>query len=165
MNRKLLLFFFFTGMALTANAQPDTSLIYLRFPTVPPFSIIKIPDSTRFTKADLIHMQATLVIVFKPDCDHCQLTTKEIIKNISSFKNVQIIMASPAGYAQLKKFYEDYDLARYPGIVIGRDPGYFLGSFYKIRSFPAIFLYDTDANFVKAFDGSIPVIKIVEVLN
>ena len=73
-------------------------------------------------------------------------------------------MASPLEHIHLKKFYDEYKIADYPNIIMGRDPGYFFGSFYKIKSFPAIFVYDKKGNFVKAFDGSIPVRQIAEYL-
>lgn len=145
-------------------AQSDSSLLYLRFPTVPPFSIIKVPDSTRFTKNELQKKQATMIMVFSPDCDHCQQETKELIANIDLFKKVQIIMASPLDFSYLKKFYFEYELDRYPNFIIGRDPGYFLGTFYKVHSFPSIFLYDKKGRFVSAFDGTVPVKKIAEAL-
>lgn len=141
-------------------AQDDSTLIYLRFPTVPPFSIIKVADSAKFSKSDLAPKKATLIFVFSPDCDHCQEQTKALTKNINWFKKAQIIMASPLSYELIKKFYEDYRIADYPNIIMGRDPSYFLGTFYKIRSFPALFLYDKKGNFVKAFDGSVPLSQI-----
>jgi len=145
-------------------AQADSTLIYLRFPTVPPFSIIKVPDSTKFTKDDLSKKKATVIIIFSPDCDHCQHATKELTAHIKLFKKAQIVMVSPLEHSYLKKFYGEYKIADYPNIVIGRDASYFLGTFYNVHSFPAIFVYDKKGKFVKAFDGTAPVEKIAEVL-
>lgn len=147
-----------------AMAQADSTLIYLRFPTVPPFNIIKVPDSTRFTKDDLSKKRATVIIIFSPDCDHCQQATKELTANIRLFKKAQIVMASSLEYAYLKKFYGEYKIADYSNIIMGCDPSYFLGTFFRVRSFPAIFVYDKKGNFVQSFDGSVPVEKIAEAL-
>lgn len=145
-------------------AQTDSSLLYLRFPTIPPFSIVKTADSTVFTKDDLAKKKATLIFIFSPDCDHCQIETKALTANIKLFKKAQIIMASNQGYTLLREFYNEYKIADYPNIIMGRDPSYFFGSFYKIRTFPSIFLYDKKGNFVKAFDGSVPVTTIASYL-
>lgn len=145
-------------------AQADSTLIYLRFPTVPPFSIIKVPDSTRFSKEDLSRKKATIIIIFSPDCDHCQHATKELTTNIRLFKKAQIVMASPLEYSYLKKFYEEYKIADHPNIIMGRDPSYFFGTFFRVRSFPAIFVYDKKGNFIKSFDGSVPIERVAEVL-
>lgn len=149
---------------VSAKAQADSTLIYLRFPTVPPFSIIKVPDSTRFTKDNLQKKKATVIIIFSPDCDHCQHATKELTANIGLFKKAQIVMASSLEYSYLKKFYEEYKIAEHPNIIMGRDPSYFFGTFFRVRSFPAIFVYDKKGNFIQSFDGSVPVEKIAEVL-
>lgn len=149
---------------VSAKAQADSTLIYLRFPTVPPFSIIKVPDSTRFTKDNLQKKKATVIIIFSPDCDHCQHATKELTANIGLFKKAQILMASSLEYSYLKKFYEEYKIAEHPNIIMGRDPSYFFGTFFRVRSFPAIFVYDKKGNFIQSFDGSVPVEKIAEVL-
>lgn len=145
-------------------AQADTSLLYLRFPIVPPISIMRVPDSTKFTKADLKKNTATLVFIFSPDCEHCQHETKEIISHIDLFKKIQIVMATPLEFRFVKKFYEDYQIADHPNITIGTDPGYFLGTFFHVRSFPALYLYDKKGNLVRSFDGSVPVESIPEAL-
>jgi len=145
-------------------SQTDSSLLYLRFPVIPPFSIVKLPDSSVFTKDNLSKKKATLIMIFSPDCDHCQLETKALTANIKLFKKAQIIMASNRDYPVIKEFYDEYQLSLYPNLIIGRDPSYFFGSFYKVRSFPSIFLYDKKGNFVKAFDGSVPVTVIASYL-
>lgn len=158
----LLVGFFISS--LLATAQKDSSLIYLQYPTVPPFSLIKVPDSIRFTKADLKKKKPTIIIVFSPDCEHCQHEIKEIQASYGLFKKAQIVMASPLDFNYIKKFYEEYHIADFPNIVMGRDPTYMLGTFYKVRSFPAIFVYNKKGDFVEAFDGSVPVKKIADAL-
>lgn len=103
-------------------------------------------------------------MVFSPDCEHCQAETKEITENINLFKKVQIVMASPLDFDYIKKFYEEYNIAKYPTITMGRDPSYFLGTFYKIRSFPSIFIYDKKGKLRNWFSGSTPIEKILESL-
>ena len=145
-------------------AQVDSSLIYLRFPTIPPFSITKVSDSTRFTKEDLNRKKATLIFIFSPDCEHCQLETRALLDHIKLFKKVQIIMATPLEHELIKQFYELYKIDKYPNIIMGRDPTNFFGSFYNVLTYPSIFLYNKKGKFVKAFDGTIPVEKIAEYL-
>lgn len=163
---KKFFFFLITVLAcqsLVAQHEPD-SLLYLRFPTVPPFKLYKVPDSTVFTKDNLQKKKATIVIVFSPDCEHCQEETKQITENIALFKKTQIVMASPIDFDYIKKFYEEYNIAKYPTITMGRDPSYFLGTFYKVRSFPSIFIYNKKGKLVNWFSGSTPIEKILESL-
>lgn len=73
-------------------------------------------------------------------------------------------MASPKGYAEVRKFYEDYHIAQHPNIVMGTDPSYFFGTFFKVRSFPSIFLYDKKGKFVQSFDSNTSVQQIADFL-
>jgi thioredoxin-related protein len=145
-------------------SQNDSIPLYKKFPNIPPFSITKVPDSTKFAKADLKKNKEVLIMIFSPDCEHCQHETKELIKHMELFKKVQIVMCSPLDYKYLLKFYNEYQLYQYPNITIGRDDTYILGSFYNIHNFPSIFLYDKKGELVKDYDGSVPVEKIAESL-
>lgn len=140
--------------ATAATAQTDTTLLYKRFPIVPSFKLINIADSTIFTKDNLKKKKPTIIMMFSPDCEHCQAETKDILANINLFKKAQILMVSPIDFKYMKEFYTEYKIANYPNITIARDPTYFLGTFYKIRSFPSIFVYDKKGNLKNSFIGS-----------
>lgn len=138
-----------------ADAQSDSIPVYQRFPVLPLFSIMTAPDSIKFTKDDLKKRKSTIIIIFSPDCGHCQVATKDMLEHIGLFKKTQIIMVSSLDFSHIKKFYEEYKIADYPMITIGRDGTYYLGTFYKITSFPSIYLYNKKGKFVKAFSGDI----------
>lgn len=142
--------------------QQDTSALYLRFPTLPPFTIIKTPDSTKFTKADLSKRKATLIMIFSPDCDHCQHMVNELKDNMKLFKKIQIVMASPLEYSYIYTFYNEYKISTYSNIFMGKDAGYMLSTFYNAKTFPALFLYDKKGNFIQTFDSHTAVQKIAE---
>jgi thioredoxin-related protein len=144
--------------------KEDTAL-YLRFPVVPPFSIIKVPDSSRFAKADLARKKKTLLIIFSPDCDHCQQETKDIIEAIDKFKKIQIVMASWLPYNEIQKFYTDYNIAAYPNITMGWDKSFFLPPFYKFKSLPFMALYDKKGNLISVFEGNVKMEKLLEAFN
>ncbi len=133
----------------------DSLPVYKRFPTVPPFKMISVKDSTVFQKADLKNKKATMVMIFSPDCDHCQHATKELLANAAKFKKMQIVMASAASYEMIQQFYKDYGIAAHPNISMGTDQGYFLSSFYNIKSFPSVFLYDKKGNLTQYFEGAV----------
>jgi thioredoxin-related protein len=158
------LFLIISTTAFCQQQQTDTSLLYLRFPIVPSFKLINIADSSFFTKNDLKKKKATVIIIFSPTCENCVEETKELKEKIGLFKKAQIVMVSPLDYNYLKSFYNDNNIEQYPVITMGRDPGYFLGTFFKVRSLPSIFVYDKKGNFVKSFIGSTPVQEIAAAL-
>jgi thiol-disulfide isomerase/thioredoxin len=142
-----------------AHAQTDTAL-YLRFPFVPPLNLYKVPDSTLFTKADLKKKKPTLLIIFSPDCDHCLEETKELTANIKSFKKIQIVMASWLPYAQIKKFYNDFNLFNYPNITVGWDKSFMLPPYYKLEKLPFMALYDKKGALMQVFSGHVELDKV-----
>ena len=162
--KKAFLILFLVCAGYQGMAQADTAGIYLRFPTIPPFRLTNLADSSQFTKDDLADKKATVFIIFNPFCDHCKHETEELKANIGLFKEALIIMASPIDYAHLKKFYEAYRIADYPGIVMGRDPGNFFGTFFNIRTIPSVFVYNKKGNFVAAFERPESIKKIAEIL-
>jgi thioredoxin-related protein len=162
--KKIVLLFVILAATKVGVAQTDTSLLYLRFPIVPSFKLTNIADSSFFSKASLKKNKATVIIIFSPTCENCVDETKELKEKIGLFKKAQIVMVSPLEYSYLRQFYDDNKIGDYPTITMGRDPGYFLGTFFKVRSLPSIFVYNKKGNFVKSFIGSTPVEEIAAAL-
>ncbi len=162
--RNILLSLIFSILSLAGKAQADSADIYRRFPTLPAFNITKIADSAKFTKDDLVKKRATIFILFNPFCDHCKHGTDDLKASIELFKDVQIVMASPVEFSYLKKFYDDYKIADYPNIIMGRDPSNYLGTFFNVQSIPAIFVYDKKGHFVKRFGSANTFSQIAEAL-
>ncbi len=154
--KKLSLFFIlaFASNLLFAQTVTPTLAAYLRIPTVPPFKITIAPDSTIFSKDELKKRKPTIIMIFSPDCDHCVHSTEDLIAHYPLFKKAQIVMVSALSYEHVKKFYNSLKISDYPNIKVGEDKNYFLGTFFEVRSFPAIFLYDKKGNFKHAFDAN-----------
>lgn len=139
-------------------AQNDTSQpVYIRFPTIPSFTVYKAPDSSVFSREDLQKKKPALFMVFSPDCEHCQHETEELLANINEFKNTQIVMITYLPYEEMIAFYKNYKIANYPQITMARDTKFFFPVFFKVRNLPSIFLYDKKGNFKKSFEGSVKI--------
>ena len=161
MKRIIIVFILMTAFQ-QADAQSDSLPVYQRFPVVPLFTIMTAPDSIKFTKDDLKKRKITVFILFSPDCSHCQEATKELLAHIDLFKKTQIIMVSSMDFSHIKKFYEEYKIADHPNITMGRDASYYLGTFYKLTSFPSIFVYNKKGKFLKRFEGSFKTETVAE---
>ncbi len=162
--KKTALYFLLLVSTNIGVAQSANSLLYPRSSTLPPFTIIKVPDSTRFEMANLQKNKAVMIVVFSPDCEHCQHEIKKIKANIKLFKNVQIVMISNLGYRYIKVFYKEFEMAKYPNIIMGMDYRYLLGSFFNMEGLPSVFLYDKNGKFIKAFDRKASVQTIAAAL-
>ena len=149
---------FYNG--ISAQVQKPSEPAYKRIPTIPPFSLANASDSSIFTKENVRKKKAVIIMVFSPDCDHCIHATENLISNIKSFRNTEIILASSLSYESVRKFYKDLSLGAYPNIHVGYDSKRFLSSFYEVKSFPSIFLYNKKGDFKMDFSDR-PNFKII----
>jgi thiol-disulfide isomerase/thioredoxin len=161
--KSTVLLFLSLSLALVSFSQEDSLPVYKRFPYIPQFTIYKAPDSTQFTRENL-KKKSCVFIVFSPDCEHCQRETKDLLSNIDKFKKTQIIMVTYLPYEEMMQFYKDYKIAKYPMIIMGRDTKFFFPVFYKVSSFPSIFVYDKNGNLTQSFEGTTSIDKIVAAL-
>ena len=103
-----------------------------------------------------------MVFLFSPDCDHCQDEASEMVKNKDSFKDIQIIMAGTAPLYQLQDFYETYQLSQLDYLVMGKDYQYILPSFFMMKNFPFMALYNKKKELITVFEGSYPISQIIK---
>lgn len=155
------IFVFLAGILISFSAfsqttdTADTRPVYLRFPTIPEFTVYKAPDSTKFSRDDLNKKKSTLFFIFSPDCGHCQHETEMMLQDIHKFKNTQIIMITYLPYDEMIKFYNVYHIANYPQITMARDTKFFFPIFFKVQNLPSLFVYDKKGNFKKNFEGDV----------
>jgi thioredoxin-related protein len=144
-----------------AQTDSESKAPYLRFPTVPAFELLTA-DSIHYTKKNIPNDRAVLIILFNPNCDHCQHETEEILKNIDKFKKIQIVMATGANFADLKNFHRDYNLGNYPGITAGIELKYILASFFDIRTLPYLAMYDKKGKLLGVHEGNLEIEDILK---
>ena len=147
-------FIFHSGFSQT-NAKADNSPEYIRNPFIPDFTTYKAPDSTVFTKEYLQKKEPVLLMIFSPECGHCQHETEVLLKNIDHFRNAQIVMSTWLPYSEMMAFYKTYKIADYPQITMAWDKKYFFLPYYHVQSYPSLIVYNKEGKFVKIFSGDI----------
>ena len=152
----------FISTVLTAQTDSLPQPPYKRFPTPPPFRLLMPDSTTYFSKSDMPKKTALLLIAFSPDCEHCQKETDDLILNIEKLKKVQVVMATWQPFVDMRKFYVDYKIFKYPNIVVGRDVSFIIPPFYNIRNLPFLALYDKKGNLITVAEGSLPISKVIE---
>lgn len=146
----------------SAKAQTDSLAVYKRFPTLPIFNLVKLPDSSSFTRDDIGRRKETMIMLFSPDCDHCIQATKDLLQQIHLFKGVQVIMVSSNSYAMIQSFFRDNKLADHPNITMARDASFYLGTFYNLKQYPSVYLYNKKGKFIREFIGSFSMKEVAE---
>lgn len=105
-----------------------------------------------------------MLVVFNPQCDHCQHETEELIRNMDKLKNVQIVMATSSPFTDMKDFIEKYKLAQYKNVVVTQDTDFFLLNFYMLHNLPFHAFYNKKKELISVAEGSMTIEKILAVL-
>ena len=141
--------------AVSVSAQKDTLPVYKQFPTVPPFKLRVLPDSSVFVRDDLKKKKKLIIMMFSPDCDHCIHTVEALIKDIDVVKDYQLLMVTSLPYPMVQNFYNRFKLADHKNITVGVDNAYFLGTFFNVKSFPSLYVYDKKGHFKNEFISTV----------
>ena len=151
-----------TGLFAQTDSTAAPLPAYKSFPELPPLKLLLTDSTTWYTKDDIPKKKQTLIIIFSPECEHCQHETEALIAHINDFKNIQILMSTTLPFSEMKEFYNHYELGRYKNIVVGKDISYLLPVFYNIRMLPFMAFYDKKGTLIDVFEGSLPIEKVLE---
>ena len=127
--------------------------------TIPPFNMV-LTDGVTYYNADKVEKGKPLMVVyFDPECEHCQAFTKQLVKNISKFSAVQIVMiCSAPGIPPVKKFEDMFSLSKYSNIKVGTEGMYQATlKFYDVDTTPFVALYNK-AGALITFHRQVPTI-------
>lgn len=134
----------------TANAGAP----YMRYPTIPPFHLLKLDSTTYLTKDSIRKNRKTIVMYFSPTCEHCKHQTEAILADFKEFRDIEIVMATYMPFEEMKEFDEHYKIYEHPNIKVGRDEKFVLPPFYRIKNLPYLALYDRKGNLITTFEGT-----------
>jgi len=163
--KKLLLLIFLT-VGITAAKAQNTAPVNT---AIPPFKILT-KDSTYLTPANLKKHKATIVVYFAPDCTHCQHFTDELKLKLDRekrqaakpFTNAQVVMITFTAVLNMKLFYIDFGLAKYPNIMMGTEgTTYVVLRYYNVKTTPYIAVYDKNGKLIQGFDKA-PTMEVLE---
>ncbi|MEX6685984.1 redoxin domain-containing protein [Danxiaibacter flavus] len=157
MNKYAFILLFSLLAINTFSQKNDTLPGFKKNPNIPAFKIMQ-SDSSWFTKADLPKNQTVLFVYFNPECGHCQLTADAFSKKMDELKDVFMVWVTyHATPAQIQKFADDFNLSQYSNIRFGRDPQYFIPSFFEVKFTPFMAVYDKKGKFFQSYpEGTDP---------
>ena len=155
-----ILFFCF---AATVFGQTDTiQPAYKRFPTLPTLQLLLGDSTTKYTKDNVPKKKAVLLMLFSPDCEHCQHEAEQLVLNKEAFKDIHIILSTTLPIYKMQAFADKYGLTGMKNVVVAKDPYYLLPSFYQIRNLPFMALYNKKGALIRTFEGSVGLDKILQ---
>lgn len=106
----------------------------------------------------------TVLVLFQPDCDHCQREATQIRENIAAFDAYKIYFVSDANLPQLSQFAQTYKLADQDNVYFAQTTlNDILNQVGPIEA-PSLFVYSPEGRLVKSFIGETPIEEILKVL-
>ncbi|NII25840.1 redoxin domain-containing protein [Pseudoflavitalea sp. X16] len=122
---------------------------------LPEFSLL-LPDSaTWFNSKNIPSGKPIAIFYFNPYCPYCKAQTTEIIEDMDKLKNIQFYFVTNYPLMDLKKFYNEYQLVKYPNITTGVDTGMVVNDYFEIAGVPYIAIYSKNKTLNKTFMGKI----------
>ena len=120
---------------------------------------ITLVDSTRISARDLTGKN--VIVMFQPDCDHCQREAKQIQENIDAFKAYQVYFVSSATGEELKKFASEYKLDNFSHIHFGSTTVEEIISSLGQIDAPSVYIYD-NGKLRQKFNGETDIAEITK---
>ncbi len=153
--------FLLTTYNFVAAQEYDTVPPYKKDPNLPTFSILQT-DSTWFNNLMLPDNKPVVIVYFSPDCGHCAITAHDFVRDMPKMKNLFFVWVSYISLDEVRPFAQEYKLLQFKNVRVGRDPKYYIPSFYKVKYTPFIAVYDKDKKFMAAYDGGTDTKTIID---
>jgi thioredoxin-related protein len=159
-------FLLFLGLLVTTFAGKAQNNLdvppYKRFPTLPPLQLLLGDSATKYAKDNVPRNKAVLVMMFDPECSHCQHSAEEMYQHKNELKDIQVVLATIAPIYQMNSFMQKYKLTEMKNVVAGKDIYLLLPPFFSMKSFPFLATYNKKGNLIEGMEGSFPVEKVIQ---
>lgn len=135
------------------SAEPEKT--GLEGKAMPSFKIL-LPDSTTYVDTkDIKTGKPVVIFYYSPHCPYSRAQMEEMIEEKDKLENVQLYLVTPVSFAEMKEFYNHYQLNKYPNIIAGCDYENFVGNYFKVLGYPYTAIYNNEKKLNKAFVGKI----------
>ncbi len=107
----------------------------------------------------------SIIVLFQPDCDHCQREATAMKENLEGFSTYQVYYISSASPQELQEFAVAYGLDTAPNFHFGTtDVVNIIDKFGSIPV-PSVYIYSENGKLQKEFIGETPIEEILQALN
>ena len=129
-----------------ANQQPDFLIVFL--------------DGQKKSFQTLEGKVA--LILFQPDCDHCQREAADIEKNLPGFKDFKLYFVSSASLNEIDAFAREYKLKDKPNVFFGTTEAVNVLKHFGPVETPSLYLYSEQKQLIESFNGEVAIEVVVK---
>lgn len=153
---------FMMAFSLITLSKSHGQYIQNRVEKLPSFSYQTL-DGKKFTEKELNASSRLMIVYFNPACDVCQEETKEIIRNMDYFKDIQIVMISPSTKEEIAQFSKSYNLSKFSQVTVLHDASDLFYKQFNAMGYPALYMFDQKKNLIGQFNTHADIEEIQEV--
>ncbi len=150
------------SMTLMAQGNIDPNAPFLKDKNIPKFTL-NLTTGKSFNSTQIPKTKYTCIIIFSPDCSHCQDEAAELTKNADKFKSVFFIWNSYKEMADIKAFATKYGLDKQSNVIVGRDPEFSIPVFFRPRMTPFVALY-ANGQLLKVYEQGVKVPELLKII-
>jgi protein-disulfide isomerase len=131
---------------------------------LPAFKLL-LTDTTFMNTGNISAGKPAVLFYFNPNCPYCRAQMEDIVKNISSLKDIRFYIFTTWPFPAMRAFYNHYQLGKYPNISVGVDYTNFFIYNFKPKGTPYLAIYGKSKKLNEAFLGKINIDQLKEVAN
>ena len=108
------------------------------------------------TGSDFENKGNLLVMMFNPNCSHCEDMADMFVRNCILFKKSELIlMANPLTWDYIPLFYRSLHISDCPALTLGADSSDFINKVFLYKALPQINIYNRQRKLIKTFTGEV----------
>ena len=151
--KKNLFIFFILIAAIHSFAQTDSTAQYWKEKVLPAFSLLD-KDSVPFTQAILKEDKNIIIMLFNPECDHCQKQLELLLSIPEVSRSAEVVLSSIEPNWKNNIFYQKNHLENYSFVHLGKDYKYLFGKYFRPMTIPVLAFYSKKKGFVLINQGN-----------
>ena len=130
-----------------------------------PDFIVQTDSSSFIHTRERITEKATVLFYFSPGCPYCRAQLRSMRAEMKQMEDVKFYMVSNAGLPEIREIQKQYKLTGLNNVVIGRDTGYTIASYYRVSIVPFTAIYKADKTMLSAYRGQMPAGQLRAILS
>ncbi len=149
----LFLFVSIGWLTLTAAKTPALEKTGFEGRPLPSIDLVLADSVTHLNTKDIPEGKPFVIVGFSPYCPVCRREIKDILHNMKQFESVHIYLITYFPVTDLKYFYTNFQLAKYPNVTAAVDSGnVFLKNFHQ-HFIPFTTVYDSKKRLAQVIPG------------
>ena len=145
----------FVSLSSCYGKKPKANATGKEGKLMPAFSMLLSDSTTFFNTANIPPGRPSVLFLFGPHCPYSKAQMKVILQNMDKLKDIHFYLITNYPVPDMRQFYSEFQLSKYPNITIGQDTSSFFTDYLEIPGVPFMAFYDKNKKLKKTFIGKI----------